>query len=124
MASSSQSLLHDFNKKTKTDFNPRIKMEMLEVGKPYFVKQFKLLEVKNHLFGSKKKIENALLAVIDLGRPVDEGCDSTVGDLFLPRRFVTTMTHQKVDLYNKDPNLKIKFGGVGAGREYILELVE
>jgi hypothetical protein len=59
-------------------------MEMLEIGKPYFVKQFKLLEVKNHLFGSKKKIENALVAVINLERPVDKGCDATVGDLFLP----------------------------------------
>jgi hypothetical protein len=64
------------------------------------------------------------VVVIDLVRPVDEGSDETIGDLFLPRRFVSTMSQQKVDAYNKNPNLKLKFGGMGAGREYVLELVE
>lgn len=115
-------IMSDFNAISRTEYNPRIKVDILEKGLPYPILSFKLVEVKNNLFGKGKRSECAVVAVVDLKKQIQDGQPGTIGDFFLPRRFNMIFDKKKIDLYNEKPNLNLVFEGLGVGREHVVRL--
>lgn len=118
------SLQEQFNSKSTTEFLPRLKMTDLVISTPYPVLRFRRVEIKNTLFGAKGVAStSSILAEIDFLKEIEEG-KGKVGQLFLPRRFNAVLTEEEVEKYNKNPNGKIVFEGVGKTREYIIKFIQ
>lgn len=102
-----------FNKKSNVDIHAKIDMLSLTDPAGYKVISFKAVK-------STKTGERCVVALIDSNKIQSTG--STLGEVFLPRRFVSLFDDDVISAYNKMPNLHIKFCGIGKNNEYLVEL--
>lgn len=118
MSASSSSLCSDFNAMSSSADVLTLKPTDLEIGRKYFVRRFKLITPKMTKFGA----DTCVLALLHFNTTFKGSFHEEV-EVFLPRRFRTVLTEEKVASYNKNPDLHLVFEGVGSRSEFKLKLV-
>uniref|UniRef100_A0A1B6ML05 Uncharacterized protein n=1 Tax=Graphocephala atropunctata TaxID=36148 RepID=A0A1B6ML05_9HEMI len=103
----SSSLVAEFNSRSTSQFAPRVRLEDLTDPCGHRVASFKEII---------SKYGRSVVAQVEVG---DEVCDC-----FLPKRFNSALPNDKIVTYNDNPNLKLKYIGIGKYNEKIVELTE
>lgn len=102
-----------FNKRSNTEVHAKLFMQNLTDPNGYRVVSFKAIQ-------STTTGERCIVALLDTEKIQASG--TTLGEVFLPRRFFSLFTDEVISAYNKAPYLRLKFCGVGKNNEYIVEL--
>ncbi len=119
MASSSSSsdsanLVDVFNTRAKATMSPRVHLKDLKPKRKYKIAAFKEVSVP--------KTGRAVIAIIEVPEKSGEG--ELQHDCFLPRRFTSILTPERIEEYNKNPDLCLRYLGIGDHREFIVKLIK
>ena len=104
-----------FNALSKSQMAPRIKLQDLRNPNGYDITAFKMIRSKD--YGRR--------IIVSLQVPEKKREDSRMDyEAFLPKRFLSLFTEERIDDYNRSPDLKLRFVGIGDHREIIVEIAK
>ena len=101
------SLKKHFNNESSMQYPARILLKELTNPGGYKIVHFKAIETR---YGESR------IAAVDV--PEKKG----VFEVFLPQRFTRVLTPERITEYNKNPNLKLIYKGIGPHNEHIVVL--
>jgi len=92
------------------------RMDIKELTSPRGYRVLRLREVETKQYG------RAIVANVEVpGKPrFDRRFDY---DVFLPKRYARVIDSARIETYNANPNMRIKFVGLGSLREHIIEML-
>jgi len=101
-----------FNRVSKSSA-PRIDLRELTSAEGYPIISMKAVVSKN--YG-----RCVVIRIVVAEKPTPEG--ETIYEAFLPKRYAAVIGDEDILQYNINPDLKIRYLGLGPQREYLLEM--